>query len=153
MKFKDFPNFNPNVTPKRMFELGVFGGTYFRPIHSSVTGKNYKNVHHRWRYLMDMDQNKVSSCTCDKNVNYFKEISGSSLDMWESKGWITEYDPYGWVEWYINFSEGRRCPDDERQIKRWEGVAGPKGRFRKMQKRYPNSKKLKQLLLQWAVLV
>ena len=35
----DYPEFTPNVTPRQMFQLGVFGGTYWRPIHSSVTSK------------------------------------------------------------------------------------------------------------------
>ena len=33
--------FKPNKMPKAVFRAGAFGGTYFRPIHSSVTGKNY----------------------------------------------------------------------------------------------------------------
>ena len=28
-----------------MFELGSFGGTYWRPIYSSITNKNYKDQH------------------------------------------------------------------------------------------------------------
>ena len=50
--------------------------------------------------------------------------------MWESKGWMREQDPYGWVQWYCRFFKGRRSPDDERQIGRWKSFAGPKGRFR-----------------------
>ena len=34
------------------------------------------------------------------------------------------------VKWYCRFFTGRRTSDDERQIKRWLGVAGPKGRFK-----------------------
>ena len=30
--------FKPNKTPKQVFTIVAFGGTYFRPIHSSVTG-------------------------------------------------------------------------------------------------------------------
>ena len=44
--------------------------------------------------------------------------------------WITKQDPYGWVQWYCHFYNGRRTKDDERQIKRWKGVAGERGRFR-----------------------
>ena len=40
-KFKDYPEFTPNLTPEQVLKKGSFGGTYFRPIYSSVTGKNY----------------------------------------------------------------------------------------------------------------
>ena len=33
--------FIPNLSPKQVFKEGAFGGTYFRPIDSSVTGKKY----------------------------------------------------------------------------------------------------------------
>ena len=35
--FDDYPKFQPNLTPKQIFELGGFGGTYFREIHSTIT--------------------------------------------------------------------------------------------------------------------
>ena len=71
--------------------------------------------------------------------------------MWESSGWITEVDPYGWFMWYCRFYLGRRTYDDERQIKvfqysfefyriyktivneiiqRWRAFSSNKGRFR-----------------------
>ena len=28
-----YKDFKPNLTPKKMFELGSFGGTYWRPIY------------------------------------------------------------------------------------------------------------------------
>ena len=43
--FADYPSFKPNLTPKQILQMGSFGGTYFRPIHSTITNKNYKNVH------------------------------------------------------------------------------------------------------------
>lgn len=37
--FEDEPEFRPNLTPKDVLQGGSFGGTYFRPIRSSVTGR------------------------------------------------------------------------------------------------------------------
>lgn len=36
--FDGEPEFRPNMTPKEVLQAGSFGGTYFRPIKSSVTG-------------------------------------------------------------------------------------------------------------------
>jgi hypothetical protein len=145
ISFADFPKFRPNVSPEEMFRLGVFGGTYWRPIYSSVLGKPIKNHHKKFKW--GISENMLSATECDKSKNYFKAISGTSLDYWESKGWIAAQDPYGWVEWYCNFYYGRRSPDDDRQIKRWLAFAGPNGRFRT---RKSKSAIVRQGLLQWA---
>ena len=134
--FKDFPEFKPNLTPKQILRMGSFGGTYFRDIYSSVTGKNYrgktviKKYPKDWFKGIDIDK-KVVSEIIDKNVNKYKVKCGSSLEDWESKKWIIKKDPYGWFQWYCHFYMGRRTNDDERQIGRWLRLAGPKGRFRR----------------------
>ena len=46
--FDDFPEFKPNLTPREIFLLGSFGGTYWRPIYSSVTNKHYHNKHKQY---------------------------------------------------------------------------------------------------------
>ena len=133
IKFKDYPEFRPNLTPREMFKLGSFGGTYWRPIYSSVTKKNYKNVHKEFpkSWWKGIPEELLSSSKCDKSRNKYKVNSGTSLKYWESKGWMNKQDPYGWVQWYARFYKGRRTDDDERQIKRWLAFAGPNGRFRK----------------------
>jgi hypothetical protein len=130
-KFKDYPDFRPNLTPRDMFVLGSFGGTYWRPIKSGVTGKSYKNEHIKypkswWKGIPD---EHLTSDTCDVSINKYKVSVGTSLDFWESKGWINELHPYGWVQWYCDFYQGKRGDDDERQIQRWKNLAGPRGRF------------------------
>ena len=50
--FKDYPDFRPNLTPREIFKLGSFGGTYWRPIYSSVVNKNLKNVHKKYPKVM-----------------------------------------------------------------------------------------------------
>ena len=74
--FKDYPDFKPNVAPKDVFKKGAFGGTYFRPIFSSVTGKNYtgrsaiSEYPKSWFTGIDID-NLVISETYDKKVNKY----------------------------------------------------------------------------------
>ena len=45
LRFKDYPEFKPNLTPRQIFKFGSFGGTYWRPIFSRITKKDYKNQH------------------------------------------------------------------------------------------------------------
>ena len=54
LKFNDYPDFKPNLTPFEIFNLGSFGGTYFRPIYSSITGENYSNIHKNYEMLNDV---------------------------------------------------------------------------------------------------
>jgi len=158
IKFKDYPEFRPNLTPYQVFALGSFGGTYWRPIKSGVVNKNLKNQHKEFKELEKLDKRLLTSPICDKNLNNYKVISGTSLEYWESKNWITEFDPYGWMQWYCRFYHGRRCDDDERQIKRWLGIAGPNGRFRKRLENmisnpdydYKKTLVLRQLLQHWS---
>lgn len=133
--FPDYPLFRPNLTPKEVLQLGSFGGTYFRPITSGVTGIRYqaKDVVSEypkdWFEGLNMSR-QVCSTVYDKGVNRFNAECGGDLYMWESSGWIKDSDPYGWFQWYCRFYLGRRCEDDERQISRGLGVMGPRGRWR-----------------------
>jgi len=123
--------FKPNLSPRDMFKLGSFGGTYWRPIHSSITKKKYNNVHKKYppSWWKGIPEEHLSSVDYDKNKNKYKVKVGTTLEFWEDKKWIKENHPYGWVHWYCDYYQGKRGSDDERQIKRWLGVAGPRGRF------------------------
>jgi hypothetical protein len=127
--FSGYPEFRPNLSPREMFALGIFGGTYFRPISSAVTGKNYRNRHRKYTFLRGIAEDMIASPTCDVRRNYYRVHSGTSLEYWENHGWISPQDPYGWVQWYCEFYSGRRSADDARQIARWAAFAGPNGRF------------------------
>ena len=133
IRFKDYPEFRPNLTPRKMFLLGSFGGTYWRPITSKVTGKSYRNKHKEFpkSWWKGIPNDWLTSPDCDLSINNYGVKSGTSLRFWEQKGWMREQDPYGWVQWYCRFYKGRRTPDDKRQIKRWLAFAGPKGRFKR----------------------
>ena len=107
-KNRDFYKlFKPNLTPKKMLELGVFGGSYF--------GYKIKEYPKSWF------QNSKISKNFDVNLNRFKVKSGLSRKEWIEKGWIFKEDPLGWFQWYCRFSVGRRIAHvDEIQIKRWK---------------------------------
>jgi hypothetical protein len=140
--FHDHPEFTPNLTPRQIFLLGSFGGTYWRPIFSGINSRNYRAQHEEFRELKTVDSGRevtwwegideklLSSSECKQERNKYGVTSGTSLIYWESRGWIDAQDPYGWVQWYCRFYAGRRSPDDSRQIARWLAFAGPKGRFR-----------------------
>jgi hypothetical protein len=129
--FNDYPDFTPNLSPHDIFKLGSFGGTYFRPIYSSVTKKEYNNIHLNYWFKDIPDDWLIRPWNLyDKNINKYKVKVGTTLEYWESKNWISELHPYGWVQWYCDFFIGKRCADDERQIKRWLQTAGPNSRFR-----------------------
>ena len=108
VKKEDFYKlFKPQLTPKKMLELGVFGGAYF--------GLNVKEYPKTW-----FNNAKISK-NFDVNLNRFKVKSGLSRKEWQEKGWIFKQDPLGWFQWYCRFSNGRRIPYiDEVQIKRWK---------------------------------
>jgi len=132
--FEDHPEFVPNLSPKEVLQLGSFGGTYFRPIYSSVTKQKYgKEV---WQelptdWLTGLDiRTRVSSSVYDASRNKYKVKCGASLEEWENSGWMHAQDPYGWFQWYCRFYQGRRTQDDERQISRWSKCAGEKGRWK-----------------------
>ena len=149
--FRDYPDFQPNLTPRQMFKIGIMGGSYFRTIQSPRTNKIYKNRYKKYKSLNSIPKYKICGTTYNKNINLYKVKVGCSYDQWMEKYWIKEnIDPYGWIEWYINFYEGRRCKDDERQIKRWKALAGKNGRFFVRKKK---SRKILQTLIHWGVYV
>ena len=99
--------FKPQLSPKKMLELGVFGGAYF--------GQNINEYPKSW-----FEKAKISK-NFDVNLNRFKIAAGLSRKHWIEKGWIFKEDPLGWFQWYCRFSLGRRISHiDEIQIKRWK---------------------------------
>jgi hypothetical protein len=139
--FIDYPEFRPNLSPREIIQMGSFGGGYFRDIQSSICNKKFKSSDvisefpKSWWKEIDIP-NMLTSTVYNKKVNKYGVKCGTSLELWESKGWINKYDCYGWFQWYCRFFNGRRLKgtkgklEDERQIKRWQGVCGEKGRFR-----------------------
>jgi hypothetical protein len=150
--FEDYPDFKPNLSPQEIFILGSFGGTYWRPIYSRVTNKEYKNVHKKYSSLKNLPNSIMTKPynEYDASINRYGVQVGTTLEYWENKGWIKPPDPYGWVHWYVEFWEGRRIVSlvspgltyDEYQIKRWKNI---KSRFNK------DTPAVKQTLQHWGI--
>ena len=133
--FPDHPDFRPNLTPREMFKLGSFGGTYWRPIKSKFYKTKLKDQHKNypksWWKGIPNHHLTTPFKEYDIKINKYRKKVGTTLKFWEDKDWIDKQDPYGWVQWYCEFYLGRRSNDDERQISRWKKLAGSQGRFRK----------------------
>ena len=105
-----YKDFLPDLTPKEMLSLGVFGGKYMTDCK--------KEFPKSW-----WDRAKLSSSFHDSNLNYFGVNASQPLSVWRKNGWIYKDDPRGWFQWYCRYYMGRRIPiEDERQIKRWKAI-------------------------------
>lgn len=103
------PDFAPELTPKQMLQLGVFGGKYMTDCRREFPASWYRGA-------------RLSPERHDPQVNFFKVRASQPLAYWIEKGWIHPQDPRGWFQWYCRYYRGRRSDDDERQIKRWKAM-------------------------------
>jgi hypothetical protein len=103
------PEFRPELTPQEMLALGVFGGKYM-----TDCGEEFPQA---W-----FASAKLSAAKHDATLNLFGVNASQPLAVWQAKGWICHQDPRGWFQWYCRYYLGRRCEDDERQVKRWKAI-------------------------------
>ena len=139
-KSEDFYKlFKPQLSPQKMLEMGVFGGSYFGNKINEYPKSWFKNA-------------KLSK-TFDIEKNRFKVRAGLSRKEWIDKGWIFKKDPLGWFQWYCRFKNGRRIRRiDEVQIKRWKAFKRHVAAIKKNCE--PGDihcrRKQRQAILQWA---
>lgn len=107
------PKFKPELTPKQMLALGVFGGVYMRDCKKEFPKSWFANAK-----LQEND-----SYEHNPKLNFFGVNASQPLSVWRTKGWINPQDPRGWFQWYCRYYMGRRSRDDERQIKRWKAIS------------------------------
>lgn len=101
------PDFQPELTPKEMLALGVFGGVYMRDCRDEFPADWFADA-------------RLAEGRRDPMLNFFQVNASQSLAEWRRKGWIYEEDPRGWFQWYCRYYMGRRIAgEDARQIKRW----------------------------------
>jgi hypothetical protein len=103
------PGFAPELTPKQMLALGVFGGKYMTDCAEEFPPDWFASA-------------KLCHEFHDARLNFFGVNASQPLSEWRRKGWIYEEDPRGWFQWYCRYYMGRRCLDDERQIGRWRAI-------------------------------
>ena len=126
-------DFRTNITPAEVIKKGAFGGTYFRDIYSDINGKSYRKPWKEFDELKNIDQRYNPSNYYDASVNKYGVKCGTSLRFWESKGWISPIDPYGWFQWYFRYWLGKRSVGNERQINRSKEIVSRfKGKLVKM---------------------
>ncbi len=102
------PEFEPQLTPKQMLALGVFGGKYMTDCKKEFPKSWFARA-------------KLSPTGKDPALNYFGVDASVSLSNWRKNGWLHPDDPRGWFQWYCRYYLGRRMPEeDARQIKRWK---------------------------------
>lgn len=101
--------FSPDLAPKELLELGIFGGLYMTDCAAEFPSSWYANA-------------KLSPGNRDPSLNFFGVNASKPLSYWHAKGWIHPDDPRGWFQWYCRYYMGRRHVDDERQIKRWRAM-------------------------------
>lgn len=136
------PAFKPDLTPKQMLNLGIFGGVYF-------LGGGEKEFPKDWFLKAKISK----SGEYETELNYFKEHASQPLHVWQEKGWIYKDDPRGWIQWYFRYYYGRRLEEeDKRQIKRWKAIQRHMAQVRKNCRAgdFNCRKKQRQALLHWA---
>lgn len=133
------PEFRPELTPKEMLELGVFGGKYMTDCRAEFPASWFARA-------------KLAGRARDKALNCFGVDASQPLAEWRRKGWIHEEDPRGWFQWYCRYYMGRRMEDDARQIGRWKAI---RRHVRQIEKNCERGdlmcrRRQRQALLHWA---
>jgi hypothetical protein len=132
--------FHPELTPKQMLALGVFGGKYMTDCRDEFPASWFARA-------------RLSPDRRDPSLNYFGIDASQPLSVWRRKGWIHPDDPRGWFQWYCRYYIGRRMPhEDRRQIARWKAMRRHVAQIRRHCE--PGDllcrKRQRQALLHWA---
>jgi hypothetical protein len=133
------PLFKPELTPRQMLRLGVFGGKYMTDCRDEFPKNWFANA----RLCVDRH---------DPNLNYFGVNASQPLSVWRKNGWVSGQDPRGWFQWYCRYYLGRRSNDDDRQIGRWRAIARHAAAIRKHCEKgdIHCRRRQRQALLHWA---
>jgi hypothetical protein len=131
--------FHPQLTPKEMLSLGVFGGKYMTDCTSEFPADWFAKA-------------RLCHERHDPGLNFFGVNASQPLAVWRRQGWIYHEDPRGWFQWYCRYYLGRRCIDDERQVKRWRALSRHVSQLKKNcpPGEWDCRRRQRQALLHWA---
>ncbi len=111
-------DFTPDLTPRQMLRLGVFGGKYMTDCRKEFPASWFAKA-------------RLCAERHDPRLNCFGVNASQPLAVWRAHNWLRPQDPRGWFQWYCRYYRGRRGPDDARQIARWRAIARHAGAIRK----------------------
>ena len=131
--------FTPDLTPREMLRLGVFGGKYLTDCRAEFPKSWFASA-------------RLCAGRHDPRLNCFGVNASQSLAVWRRNGWIHQQDPRGWFQWYCRYYMGRRSADDTRQTRRWRAIARHVAAIRKHCDRGDLAcrRKQRQAVLHWA---
>jgi hypothetical protein len=133
------PDFRPELTPKQLLRLGVFGGRYMTDCAGEFPDDWFERA-------------KLCPERHDPTLNFFGVNASQPLAVWREKGWIHREDPRGWFQWYCRYFMGRRMADDLRQIGRWRAMRRHVAQVRQhcAEGDFDCRRRQRQALLHWA---
>jgi hypothetical protein len=79
------PRFAPELTPRQMLQLGVFGGKYMTDCRKEFPDGWFTRA-------------KLCAERHDARLNYFRVSASQTLGQWWRNGWIHPQDPRGWFQ-------------------------------------------------------
>ncbi len=84
------PDFKPDLSPKQMLSLGVFGGKYMTDCKKEFPKDWFSKA-------------KLNPLKHDPKINFFGVNASQPLKEWRRKDWIHPEDPRGWFQWYCRY--------------------------------------------------
>ena len=95
---RDFhASFEPQLTPREMLRLGVFGGKYMTDCIAEFPADWFEHA-------------KLCAERHDPALNCFGVNASQPLAEWRRKGWIYHEDPRGWFQWSLPLLHGTTLP-------------------------------------------
>ena len=112
------PGFTPELTPKAMLRLGVFGGKYMTDCRGEFPASWF-----RASEAVRRTPRRETELFPRQRLAVARRMAAERVD--------SPQDPRGWFQWYCRYYMGRRSKDDERQIRRWRAIARHASAIRK----------------------